>query len=336
MLEQRIREIITKNNFSGTILLSHKGNDVIAIACGEADRSNNRLNQLDTKYGIASGTKGFTATGIMKLIDDGKLSLETTINEIIDAFKNYPHEVTVQHLLTHTSGIPDYFDEEVMESEDFEKLWITYPVNTLESPLDFFPMFIERPVDFKPGERFKYNNAGYIVLARVIEVVSGKSFIDYMTSEIIQPLGLEGTGFYYQNNLPGNSSYGYLEDGSTNIFSIPFVGGGDGGIYTTVYDMKKYWQELVQGEFLSKELKALAFSPVVEEEGPNYYYGLGHYVLLEKGELSKLTLVGGDPGVAFYSYSDVKKDLILTMIGNDENTLWEIRKSIVDLVEGYF
>jgi CubicO group peptidase (beta-lactamase class C family) len=204
--------------------------------------------------------------------------------------------------LTHSSGIADYFDEEVME--DFAELWKDIPMYTLRSLQDFLPMFKDLPMKFAPGDRFHYNNAGYIMLGLLVEAVSGMAFADYVEQHIFLPCGMKHSGYYTLDNLPANTAMGYLEqtDGTltTNIYSIPVKGGADGGAFVTASDMQLLWDGLFNHRLLNAETTALLLKPHIQVD-EDEYYGYGVWISKQHGEVFKYHLMGYDPGVSFTS-----------------------------------
>lgn len=166
MRKDRILNLIQSEaadiNFSGVISITRGDQSLFESASGFADRSNNIPNQLDTRFGTASGTKFFTALGIGRLIDSGKFSLNTRLSELVRyEFPLYDPGITVKHLLTHTSGVFDYYDEETVE--DFDNYFVDISWYQLATPSDYLPLFQNEPMKFKPGERFAYSNGGYIL-----------------------------------------------------------------------------------------------------------------------------------------------------------------------------
>src|SRR5690606_18248653 len=141
-------------------------------------------------------------------------------------------------LLTHTSGIPDYFDEQVMD--DFEDLWRRQPMYLMQTASDFIPLFKEQPMMFQPGERFHYNNAGFIALGLIVEQLTGSEFTDVVQERIFGPANMLNSGYFRLDRLPGQTAFGYIEEEGawrTNHYAIPIRGGADGGAYVTAGDM---------------------------------------------------------------------------------------------------
>ncbi|MEX0974476.1 MAG: serine hydrolase domain-containing protein [Bacillota bacterium] len=172
-MREAVDQEMAKTRFSGVVLVEHDGAPVIREARGHANRSDLIPNEMGTRFGIASGGKISTAVSIYQLIEQGILRLGATIGEILDIpLGRIDPAVTVAQLLTHTSGIPDYFDEENMD--DYSSIWDEKPVYTLRSPKDFLPLFSAKEMCFHPGDRFKYSNSGFVVLGMVLESVTGR------------------------------------------------------------------------------------------------------------------------------------------------------------------
>ncbi|MGG7078305.1 serine hydrolase domain-containing protein [Clostridium sardiniense] len=326
-IRKKISEI---KDFSGVVSIRCKDKDVYNEAFGFADLNNERKNNKDTRFGIASGAKIFTSISICKLIEEGKLSFESLLIDILGyEFNNFNKEVKIKHLLTHTSGIPDYFDEEVMS--DFSELWIENPMYLLREPKDFIPLLKKGRTMFKPGDKFHYNNGAFIVLGLVVEKVSGKSFVDFVQENIFDIANMKDSGYFAMDNLPKNSAYGYLENKEgkliTNIYSIPVVGGPDGGIFVTSRDMNKLWNSLFNYKLLSKKMTDNLLKPQVDVN-KDVYYGYGIWIIKNEDEIFKYYLTGSDPGVDFISAIYPKSNLEVTILCNREFGAYEISSFI--------
>ncbi|WP_440109571.1 serine hydrolase domain-containing protein [Paenibacillus sp. QZ-Y1] len=320
-LTSKIEEVMEHVDFSGVVLLKQGGQILMSIKRGYANRSEELPNQVDTRFGIASGCKIFTAVSICQLIEQGKLSYDSRLTDVLNIdFPLWDKGVTVHQLLTHTSGIPDYFDEEVME--DFSELWKERPVYSMRELSDFLPMFQHLPMKAAPGERFHYNNAGFIVLGLIVEQHAGQAFADYVEEHIFERCGMSDSGYFVTYQLPRNTAIGYLdhEDGSwsTNVFSIPVKGGADGGAYITAPDMIQFWEALLGYQLLSEESTKQLLTPHAHYKDEKYY-GQGVWIN-HKGEgIFKMHVMGFDPGVSFMSSVYPDHDVQLVVISNKES-----------------
>ena len=329
-LIRKLEKVMESIDFSGVILLKQRGQLLLNRSRGYANRSEAIPNQMDTRFGIASGCKIFTAVSVYQLIEQGKLSGDSLLKDVLSIdFPLWDKNVTVHQLLTHTSGIPDYFDEEVME--DFADLWKERPVYSMRQPSDFLPMFRHLPMKSTPGERFHYNNAAFIVLGLIVEEQSGQPFTEYVQEHIFKRCGMTNSGYFLTDQLPRNTAFGYIDhdDGTwnTNIFSIPIKGGADGGAYTTAPDMIRFWDGLLNYQLLSESTTQHLITPHVHEEGETHY-GQGVWVDQKGEDIFKVHIMGFDPGVSFMSSVYLEHAAQLVVLSNKESGPYPITLAI--------
>ncbi|GIP31801.1 serine hydrolase [Paenibacillus sp. J2TS4] len=321
--------------FSGAVLIKDDERILYKAEHGYANRSDRLANQLTTKFAMASGSKLFTAVAVCQLIERGLLSYETTLKECLDVSQiTFSHDVNIHQLLSHSSGIPDYFDEEVMT--DYEHLWLKTPMYRMQHPKDFLPLFQNQSMKFSPGERFSYSNSGYILLGQIIENVTGESFRKYIEHNIFEACGMSNTGYFRMDQLPAQTALGYIdgeENGQwrTNIYSIPVIGQPDGGAYTTVFDMDRFWDHFLNGALLTKETVNQMLAPQIKTEN-HTSYGYGIWISIINDEVFKHFVMGFDPGVRMESSVYSKKGIRSHVISNKTNgagsVIREIDKSI--------
>jgi CubicO group peptidase (beta-lactamase class C family) len=329
-LHSMIKEHAEKEHFSGTVIVKRQDELLVETAFGHADRSEGRENSVDTRFGIASGCKLFTAIAICQLVEKKRVSFHTPIKECLQvSFPHFDEHITIHHLLTHTSGIPDYFDEEVMD--DFEDLWKQTPMYLMRKGEDFLPFFQNGRMKSFPGERFHYNNAGYIILGLIIENLSGMTVQDYIEKHIFMPGNMNSSGYFRLDRLPANTAYGYIDESDltwrTNMYSIPIQGGADGGAYVTGPDMVSFWEALKMNKLLKEATTKRIFAPHVKvKEGLDYGYGM--WLNLP----NKHHVMGYDPGVSFHSAQYPEKDIKAVVISNKSSGAVGVLK----LIETYF
>jgi CubicO group peptidase (beta-lactamase class C family) len=325
-LIQRIEQLASETEFSGVISMFKDSSTLYSRAYGYQDIKNHVPNTTSTIFGIASGTKFFTALGIGVLIDRGLLSLETTIGEIAQEYTGFIDEqATIQHLLTHTSGIYDYYDEE--SEPDFENFFVEIPWHKLETPSDYFPLFKGKAMKFRPGERYSYSNGGFVFLGMLIEKLTGSLYRDFIHEQVLQVATMHQSGFYAFNDLPENTANGYLEDRrTTNIYHLPLRGAGDGGMYTTTDDLRSFWDSLFSHKILTAKLTA-AFLETHCTLDATSGYGCGIEKRLDD---SMFAIVGGDAGVGFDSRYIVPKHLTINILSNVTNGEEEMRDLILN------
>ncbi len=324
--------------FSGVVQLSRAGQVLFEGAYGLAIRPESIPNRVDTRFQTASGCKVFTGTAVLQLIDRGKINPETPLASCVDAeFPNYDPGITIHHLLTHTSGITSYFEEDV--NPDYEALWRDIPMYGIRKPGDFLPLFQNKPMKFRPGERFDYNDGGYILLGLVVETVSGLSFAEYIERHVFAPAGMDGSGYFPTDQLPERTAYAYVgnKNGTwrTNFFAVPIVGAPDGGAYTTAPNMTRFWRALKDGVLLRAPAAAAMLAPEVATslDSPYSHYGYGVWIDKPGDSVRKYFVVGSDPGVALHSAVYPQEDLILTLIGNTAGALWPLYRSIESAIK---
>ena len=318
---------VINNNFSGVVSVTHKKKVVFQDAFGYADLPNKIPNEPDTRFPTASAGKAFVAVAIMKLIQDGKLSLDSRlVDEVHFNLKAINPTITVRQLLNHTSGIPDYFDESLMD--EYEQLWANYPNYKIRTSADLIELFIDKPMMYSPGDKFQYNNTGYVVLGLIIETITGKPFDEYLEEAVFKPAAMTNTGYYELDRLPAKCANAYIYDEvrgdyRTNIYSVDVKGTGAGGAFTTVPDVEKFWKALLSYQFLSEKTVNLMMRPQVAEK----CYGFGFW-LDEKQDGLIIHFEGCDPGVSFYSAYDREKDLMITLVSNFGDNVCELYKAI--------
>jgi len=323
--------------FSGVFSIRRDQEVIFEKSCGYRNRSESLLNNSDTAFSIASGTKLFTGLAICKLIDDGKLSLNDKLCDILNNdLGEIDKRVTIYHLLTHTSGVGDYIDEEAEDSmEQLQALYNKYPVYLWERLEYYLPMITILPPKFEPGARYGYSNAGFVLLGLVVEAISGIPYQQFVTDNIIKPCELKHTGYYRMDSLPENTAHGYMQDDETgqwrtNIFNLPVIGGSDGGLYTCAEDLQKVWQAIFTNAILSEEMTQEFLKPqiLMDNDDQEESYGLGVYIH-KSDNISFYYAVGGDYGVDFFTAYFPKQKIVASALGNTELNTFPLLKAVV-------
>lgn len=330
------------HGFSGAVLVSLNGQVLVEQAFGEANRSDGVPNSVETRFGIASGAKLLTAIAINQLVDAGQLTLDTRLLECLPfAFPQFDPKITIHHLLTHIAGVPDYFDEDVIE--DFEDLWVDRPMYGIRRLEDFLPLFQDRSMQSGVGERFQYNNGGYILLGLVVEQVTQEAFADYVLQNILMPAGMTQSGYFEMDALPSRTALGYiiLPDGGwkTNIYSVPAKGAADGGVYVTVKDMASLWDALLAHRLLSPAGTKRLLTPHVAARIPgtgqgDWKYGYGVWIDQRDGVVAQYFLMGHDPGANFHSAVFPARGAMVVVCSNQTDGASGMMKAIEDELTG--
>ncbi len=327
-LEEAVDSLADANDFAGVVRVD-QGEDVeLAKAYGLAHRGYQIANRVDTQFGIASGTKGLTALAVVSLIEDGSLDLKTTARSVLGGdLPLIEDEVTIEHLLSHRSGIGDYLDEEtVSEITDY---LMPVPVHELATTEQYLAVLGGHSTAFPPGERFAYCNGGYVVIALIAERTSGVPFHELVRRRVCEPAGMGDTEFLRSDELPGRAALGYLTvDGSrTNVFHLPVRGSGDGGIYSTAADVSSLWDAFFAGRIVSREWVGQMVRPRSEVPETSMRYGLGYWL---HAPSDVVELHGYDAGVSFRSVHDPASTTTYTVISNSTEGTWPIESLLDD------
>jgi len=324
-LIQKIREKAVETSFSGVVAIYRDTKQLFTEAFGYADIANKRKNNTSTRFAIASGTKFFTALGIGALIDAGKLTLESTVRDIFyEDFTYIDPKATIAQLLTHSSGIWDYFDEDW--DIDLENYNVEIPWSQLQTPSDYLPLFKDKTPKFTPGDRFSYSNGGFIFLGVIIERLTGKLYRNYIQEKVFNLAGMKHSGYFAFNRLPANTANGYKANGETNIYNLPIRGASDGGAYTTPADLHHLWRAFFSNKVLSPALTKTFTTPHIHA-WDDVDYGYGVYTHRFKN-MDTFFIQGGDAGVGFESRCIPEKDLEISVISNRTDGEEKVRKVI--------
>jgi len=263
----QMKELITRyhdqNRFHGVVLVAKNGEKIFSEGFGMANIEWNITNSPDAKYMLASVSKTFTATLIMRLIDQGKLNLDTKLSDVLLWYrKDIGDRVTIRQLLNHTSGIPNYMDMLVRSIEELNREFGTSVIDKTA----FAKKYCQNNLEFEPGTKWNYNNSAYFLLGLIVEQLTGKPFDVAMKELIFEPLQMTNSGDLQPD--PGqvvpNLATGYLNnsDGFRHMhywnLSTAF---GAGSLYSTLDDLLKYDQAFYSSIFLSDKAKEAMFTP---------------------------------------------------------------------------
>ena len=261
-IDQYLTEL-AKNGFSGSVLLAQNGKILFAAGYGQASRELGVPNSAQTKFRIGSITKQFTAAGILILHERGQLNVQDPICKYIDGCPPAWKDVTIHHLLAHTGGVPSF-----TSMPDY-----LTRMNMRETPQSMLARFVNKPLDFAPGEKYAYSNSGYFVLGMIIEKVSRESYESFLQKNIFTPFRLANTGYDHTATILPNRAMGYSRntDGLINAayidMSQPYAAGS---LYSTVEDLFAWDEALFGGKVLTKKTFELMTTPVKN----NYGYGV--------------------------------------------------------------
>jgi CubicO group peptidase (beta-lactamase class C family) len=328
-LAAAVDEVARDSTFSGVVRLETAGEVALEAAYGLADRRWGVTVEPGMQFGIASGTKGLTALTVLALVERGLLALDTPARSLLG--RDLPlvdDAVTVEHLLAHRSGIGDYFDESALGSIDEYALPV--PVQRLATTEDYLQVLGGYPQTSAPGERFTYNNGGFVVLALLTERATGVPFPDLVGELVARPAGLTATAFLRSDELPPRAATGYLHPTGlrTNVLHLPVRGSGDGGAYSTVADVHRLWDAVTAGRVVSLQLVEQMARPRSSAGPGKARYGLGLWLHPEDDQV--LVLEGHDVGVSFHSVHDRARGTTWTVISNTSEGAWPLARLLRD------
>jgi CubicO group peptidase (beta-lactamase class C family) len=340
----KIDSIITASHkagqFYGNVLIAENGTVIYQKSFGKANYETGAALDSESVFELASVTKQFTAMGIMLLKKQGKLSYDDSLRKF---FPQLPYSnITVRHLLHHTSGLPDYMGllmkksagKKIMTNKDLEDIFA-----------------VEKPaIVFVPGEKWEYSNTGYALLASIIEKVSGMSFADYLRKHIFEPLGMERTRVYrrrLEKTKIDNYAFGYgyseskktyiLPDDDTAVRNMVYALDGivgDGTVNSTTGDLLKWDRALYTEKLVSKEMLAEAFQPGTLNDGSKTKYGFG-WILSDMKTFGKVVNhSGGWPGYNTFIERHPDSDKTIILLRNHDRpvqVLSKIRDILYDI-----
>ena len=291
-VDRYLAPYIQMKDFSGTILIAQNGKVLVRKGYGMANYELVTPNGPQTKFHIASLTKTFTATAIVLLEKEGLLSFDDPLSKFLPDFPN-SDKIKISQLLTHSSGVPDFYALPEYEELKTKLLAIS----------DWIGLLKTKPLDFEPGKQSAYSNSGYALLALVIEKVSGKSYEDFLRERILKPLKMSNTGTWDDGALIVNRASGY-DPWLDNLINTPFydksVLFGSGSLYSTVDDLYTWYKAIHDGSLFRMDSITVPYG-----WGPRKRF---KRELIEQG--------GNDPGFVSNLSAYLKDDVCIIVVGN--------------------
>jgi CubicO group peptidase (beta-lactamase class C family) len=334
-----LEALVTEQGFSGNVLVTRGAHPLLEFSGGLADRASGAPVHLGTRFELASLSKTFPAAAMLSCVRDGLVSPTDLVTDLLPVERRprtLDPAVSVHHLLTHTSGIGDYAEEDEDRPHyvaDYGSLWVDRPMYRMERPDDFLPLYTDLTPIFSPGDEFHYSNGGYVLLGAVLEQVTGRPFAVAVTERVFRPAGMDASAYLRSDEANPDVAVGYPPhegDGPSrsNIFSVPVIGGGDGGGHSTVGDLDRLLRAIGSGDLLGPEVTALMLERhVAVDEGWAMGYGL--FLGLTGG----FGHGGGDPGVETGARSLPGPDIAWVVLCNVEGVLdaaWGVVEEAVD------
>lgn len=293
--------------FNGSVLIIKNNKVIYRKSLGFENHKTKDPLSDSSKFNIASVSKPFTALAIMQLKEKGLLDYDDPISDYLEQFNSKKYKkISIRHLLTHTSGIPNHYDVG-MQKEGMTNDYVLKEI-------------LKYDLLFKPGKKYNYSNTGYMMLADIVKEVSKLSFPDYMQEHIFKPLGMINSTIpdelnqSLSNLVQGRSKYG-------NAHNYPFFTTGSGNIYTTVEDILRFDKALYSNKIIKQKTLLEAFKPFELNDGTKSNYGLGwNAVPNDNNETEKVFHTGGAAGYASFLFRDMKnRHTVIFLASNKES-----------------
>jgi len=296
-----------------SVIVARQGKIVYHDAIGLADVEHNIAIRPEHIFRIGSITKQFTAIAILQLIEQGKLKLEDDITDYIADYPSDDHKISIRHLLNHTSGIKSYTSLKSMDGEH-RKRDVT--------PTEIIDTFKDEPVDFHPGDQYKYNNSGYILLGYIIEEITGRSYEDYIEEEFFDKLDMHDSYYGRTSEIITNRATGYMADNSGEIVNAPYLSMtqpfASGSLIMTTADLLKWNEAVFNCVLVRKETLDLALAPTILNNGKEIKYGFGWRFNRLKGSYA-YNHSGGINGFTSHASYFPEEDVFVAVLSNCRN-----------------
>lgn len=321
-------DAVAARGFSGVVAVDVADRRVVERAFGWAHRAYGVPTTPATAFGMASGCKGFTALTVMSLVESGALALDQPVREMLgDDLPLIDDRVTVEHLLTHTSGIGDYLDED--GDLDLDDYLMPVPTHTLTTSESYLPILEGKPQKSAPGARFSYCNSGFVVLAILVERVTGEEHADVVRRLVLEPAQMRDSGYFRMDELPGHAATGYLHASGdrVNTLHLPVQGSGDGGAFTTAGDLHRFWTALFDGRIVSRAAVGAMTRPRVDVPEEGLRYGTGFWLHATE---NAVILEGRDAGVSIRTTHVPEVGLTATVLGNTTSGAWPVVRLLAE------
>ncbi|MFC6103606.1 serine hydrolase domain-containing protein [Olivibacter domesticus] len=310
-LIEDVQHILTtlqqKDLFSGTILVARGDSVLLQYVCGDAVKESHKKNDLDTRINLGSMNKMFTALAIMQLAEKNKLKVADTVSKYLDTSwlsKELADKITIHHLLTHTSGLGDFFNRDFDDTSD----------DTFTTLDGYRPFIKTSSLSFNPGSNWQYSNTGMILLGAIIEKVSGMNYFDYVKKHIYTLAGMTATDVYNIDDSPQNVALGYTfqtdDSYKSNLHSSYTRGSSAGGAYSTIGDLHRFAIALTSNKLVSDSSLTKMFTYYA---GKQYGYG---FQLWSSSNNLIVGHSGGAPGISAVEYIFPKSGYTIVVLSN--------------------
>jgi CubicO group peptidase (beta-lactamase class C family) len=326
----KIQEVLTLANkyrqFNGSVLVAENGKIIYKGGFGMANMEWGIPNAADTKFRLGSITKQFTSMLVMQLVEQGKLKLDGKLSDYLPEYRaDVGQKVTINHLLTHTSGIPSYTSQPGF----FE--------NVSRNPYkvgEFVKKYASGDLEFEPGSKFVYNNSGYFLLGAIIERITSKPYEQVLRENILEPLGMKNTGYDLHDPLIQKRAAGYSKnfEGYTNApyldMSIPYAAGS---MYSTVEDLYLWDQALYTDKLISAQSKELMFKPFLQKYAFGWFVAEASFKLNDQ-PVQVISHAGGINGFSTIIARFPKEKNLIVLLDNTGQPMGRLNETIAKIL----
>jgi len=317
-----------EKRFTGAVAVQLDADTIFASACGLADIEWDAPNTVDTRFRTASIGKEFTAAAILLLQKEGRLNVSEPIGKFVDGLPANWRTATLHHLLTHTSGIPSFTGAPIRQ---LDRMGAT--------PRELLAVVTAKPLAFEHGNRFAYNNTGYVLLGMVIEAVSDMRYPDFVEKRLFSLAGMNNSGFDHATKIVPRRARGYRVSGTQLEHAEPVdatVAWSAGGFYSTVGDLVRWSNAIEKGTVLGKEATAQMFRPYPETAAHGLHYGYGIVVGQRFGQPLRYH-AGGISGFSSVLQTYPSAKLTIAVMSNLDSDLapapsWSIADGLAQLL----
>jgi CubicO group peptidase (beta-lactamase class C family) len=329
-LDSHLRTLAAADQFSGTVGVFSDQRPLFHQAYGFSNRADFVPNDVSTRYSTASLTGMFTAVAVAQLAEQGLLKFNHPVRDHLPSIaKRLPGKITIHHLLTHTSGLADYFQDDLPQATTAADLWSRFPPHMLRRPADFLPLILGKPLRAEPGTTFSYCAAGYILLGLVIEQLTGLSYFDYIATHIFQRAGMDDSGFFALDHPTPRRAMGYIPPAfTTNIYSLPPSASPDSGACCTAADIARFLASLKYLHLLSEPFaRSLLEEHVPLDESQSYGYGFWLKHLSDSRQI--IGHSAEEPGSSCRAYRLSDPEFTVIVLSNFSNSAGPVFEDIL-------
>ncbi|WP_203336121.1 serine hydrolase domain-containing protein [Nocardioides limicola] len=338
-LAEFIDDRAARDLFSGVALVGHDGETVFEHAAGMAHRGHRVPVTLDTRFQVASVGKMITATAALSLVEDGTLELHRPLRSLLPEGllpAGVEERHTLHHLLSHTSGLQNYYDDDDDDGDAFMAALERIPASRARRPHDLLPLIADLPVTSEVGE-YLYSDTNFVIVGLLIEELTGRSFADVCVERVLEPAGMTSSGFFDVDLEPPGFGTGYLVTDSpadqwrSNVYGLTASAMPDGGLTSTAADLARFVHALRGGRLVPAATVTDMLTPYAVDGAEGYGYGTE--IALDQGTTVHWGHTGNDPGVTAYLAHFVPQDTTVIVVSNQDRGSWAVIQELLGALD---